>query len=87
MVDLGRLEHPLLDQMAAYRELQQELESKYFGRWVVIDDGKLVGNYKTFDEARADAREMELNPANYLVKRVGVEPTPLSLIRPSEWKN
>ena len=57
MVDLGRLEHPLLDQMAAYRELQQELESKYFGRWVVIDDGKLVGSYKTFDEARADARE------------------------------
>ena len=48
MVDLGRLEHPLLDQMAAYRELQQELESKYFGRWVVIDDGKLVGSYKTF---------------------------------------
>ena len=87
MVDLGRLEHPLLDQMAAYRELQQELESKYFGRWVVIDDGKLLGSYETFDEATADARKKKLNPLNYLVRKVGVEPTPLSLIIPSERKN
>ena len=74
MVDLGRLEHPLLDQMAAYRELQQELESKYFGRWVVIDDGKLVGNYATFDEAEAAAKEQGLNPSAYLVRQVGTEP-------------
>ena len=86
MVHLGKIEHPLLDQMDAYREMQQELESKYAGRWVVIDNGKLVGNYKTFKDASADARKKELNPLNCLVKQVGIDPKPLSLIIPSEWK-
>ena len=87
MVHLGTIEHPLLDQMDAYDEMREELESKYFKRWVVIDGGRLVGNYETFKEARADARERGLNPLNYLVKQVGVEPVPLSLIRPSGWEN
>ena len=84
MVHLGKLEHPLLDQMDAYDEMRQELEDNYFGRWVIIDGGQLVGDYETFDEARADAREKGLNPLNYLVTQVGVEPMPLSLIIPSE---
>ena len=64
MVHLGKIEHPMLDQMDVYDEMRQELEDEYFGRWVVIDGGQLVGNYGTFDEARADAREKGLNPLN-----------------------
>ena len=74
MVHLGKLEHPLIDQMMAYEEMRQELEANYFGRWVVIYDGRLVGDYGTFQDARAAAKERGLIPLNYLVKRVGVEP-------------
>ena len=87
MAYLGEIEHPLLDQMDAYDEMREELERKYFKRWVVIDGGRLVGNYKTFNEARADARAKGLNPLNYLTRQVGVEPLPLPLIVPSERKN
>ena len=74
MVNLGKLEHPLIDQMRVYAEMREELESNCFGQWVVIDDGRLVGEYETFDEARADARKKGLNPLNYLTRQVGVEP-------------
>ena len=87
MVHLGKLEHPLLDQMEVYNEMREELECKYFGRWIIIDGGQLVGNYETFQEAWADAQEKGLNPLNYLVRRVGVAPLPLPLLIPSEWKN
>ena len=79
MVHLGKLEHPLLDQMDVYEEMREELESKYFGRWVIIDGGQLVGDYETFHDAEADAQERGLNLFNYLVTRVGVEP-PIILI-------
>ena len=74
MVNLGKMEHPLIDQMKAYEAMRQEIENKFFGRWVIIDAGDLVGDYDTFDEARADARKKGLNPLNYLTRQVGVEP-------------
>lgn len=74
MVHLGKLEHPMIDQMRVYEELREELEDSHFGKWVVIDDGRLVGVYETFQDARADAKENGLHPLNYLVRRVGVEP-------------
>lgn len=74
MVHLGKLEHPLIDQMDAYDEMREELESNYFGKWVVIDDGRLVGVYDTFHEGEADAQNHGLNVMNYLITRVGVEP-------------
>lgn len=74
MVHLGKLEHPFLDQMDAYDEMREGLESNYFGKWFIIDDGQLVGIYETFQQARAAARDKGLNPLNYLVGQVGVEP-------------
>ena len=84
MAYLGEIEHPLLDQMDAYDEMREELERKYFKRWVVIDGGRLVGDYATFHEADADAQARGLNSSHYLVQQVGVEPLPLPLIVPSE---
>ena len=74
MVHLGKVEHPLLDQMKVYEEMREELENDYFGRWVVIDGGRLVGDYETFHGADADAQKRGLNPFHYLVQQVGVEP-------------
>ena len=52
MAYLGKLEHPLIDQMRVYEKMREELESNCFGRWVVIDGGQLlVGDYETFHEA------------------------------------
>ena len=75
MVHFGKLEHPLIDHMMMYEEMRQELESNCFGKWVIIDDGEIVGEYETFHEAESAAQERGLNVANYLVTRVGVEPT------------
>ena len=79
MVHLGKIEHPLIDQMMMYDEMRQELEIHCFGKWVIIDGGEILGEYETFHEAEADAQERGLNVANYLVTRVGVKP-PIILI-------
>ena len=74
MVHLGKIEHPLLDQMRVYEEMREEFESDYFERWVVIDGGRLIGDYGTFHDADAGAQKLGLNPFHYLVQQVGVEP-------------
>ncbi len=73
MVNLGKLEHPLTDQMMVYEEMHRELESNCLRGWVVIGDGEIVGEYETFHKAEAAAQERGLNVAYYLVTRVGVE--------------
>lgn len=85
MAYLGKLEHPMIDQMKVYEEMREELEKNCFGKWVVIDGGQLMGTYETFHEARESAREKELNPLNYLVRRVGVEP-PI-IVSYGRWEN
>ena len=74
MVHLGKIEHPLLDQMRVYDGTREELESKCSGRWVVVDGGQLVGDYGTFHDADADAQKRGLNPFHYLIQQVWVEP-------------
>ena len=73
MGHVKKLEHPLIDHMMMYEEMRQELESNCFGKWVIIGDGEIVGEYETFHKAEAAAQERGLNVANYLVTRVGVE--------------
>ena len=79
MAHMGTIEHPLLDQMHAYYEMEEELERKHFGRWVVIDGGRMVGDYATFHEADADAQAKGLNSANYYIGQVGAEPAVIIL--------
>ena len=73
MVDVARFEHPLLDQIRAYDLMQKELERKHFGRWVVISEGQLRGDYKTYREASEAATGMELNKSECLFRHVGSE--------------
>ncbi|MDE2959444.1 MAG: hypothetical protein OXU28_05260 [Chloroflexota bacterium] len=63
-----------LAQLVAYHEMRQSLEDDYFGRWVVIHNCELAGDYETYDEARARTRKEGFNLLDCLIQRVGVEP-------------
>ena len=73
MTDAARFEHPLLDQVSAYEEMREQLERDYPGRWVIISESKLVGDYGSFQEADEAASRMGLNKMECLFKPVGVE--------------
>ena len=63
-----------LAQRVAYHEMRQSLKDDYFGRWVVIHNCELAGDYATYDEARTRAKEEGLNLLDCLIQRVGIEP-------------
>ena len=74
MADVARFKHPLLDQVRAYALMQEDLERKHHGRWVIISGGQLRGDYKTYREAaaapssqpRSDQRRSSLQPSRSL---------------------
>ncbi|MXZ89930.1 MAG: hypothetical protein F4W95_00525 [Chloroflexi bacterium] len=74
MAVADRIEHPLLDQISAYEEQREELEMQYHGKWVVMHDGEVKGDYDTYDEAVAGLEEMGFSFFDCLVRQVGVEP-------------
>ena len=59
-----------LAQHVAYHEMRQSLEDDYSGRWVVIHNCELAGDYETYDEARAGARKEGFNLLDCLIQRV-----------------
>lgn len=65
---------PILDQMEAYSSMKGYLEREYPGRWVIIHEGHIQGNYDSFESAEEAAETMGLHPVLYLVKQVGAEP-------------
>ena len=73
MATLYNLEHPLVDQILVYQELQDTLERDNFGEWAVICDSKLIGTYRSYEKATADARSQGVNVLNCLIRQVGVE--------------
>ncbi len=63
----------LTKQIAAYEEMQAELESKHLGRWVVFHDDELQGIYDSLDDAAVDAaRRFGRGP--YLIRQIGGPP-------------
>ena len=74
MAVAARFEHPLIDQAMAYHEMRDALESQFFGRWVVICDSKLQGDYETYQAAATAAQERGLDVLNCLIRQVGVAP-------------
>ncbi len=63
----------LRDEFEYYLEHQAELAAKYQGRYVVIKDGKVLGDYETAAEAvRATAPTHE--PGTFLVQRCDADP-------------
>ena len=66
----------LNDQIAAYEAMQDELESKHFGEWVVFHGGSLHGAYDSFQVA-ADQAVRNYGRGPYLIRRVGAPPARL----------
>ena len=57
-------------EIAAYANMQQELEEKYMGKWVLFYQGKLVSVYASFDDAAKDA-VAQFGRGPYLIRQVG----------------
>ena len=64
----------VIRQMIAYDEMLEMLEAEYSGRWVVIHDCQLVGDYGSYGEAEAAAMQENRNILDCFIQRVGVEP-------------
>ena len=76
-------ERPMLlsEQIAAYEEMRDILETDYFSKWVVFHGGELIDTYDSFESAADDAvRKFGRGP--YLIRQVGAPPArlPWSLI-------
>ena len=63
----------LSQQIAAYDEMRDVLETDHFSEWVVFYDGQLVDTYDSFESAAEDAvRKFGRGP--YLIRQVGAPP-------------
>ena len=63
----------LLDEFQYYLDHQADLSQKYQGRYVVIKENRLLGDYKTASEAvRETAKEHK--PGTFLVQRCDADP-------------
>ena len=62
-------------QIAAYEQIQSDLETDHFGKWVVFYDEELVGTYDTDREAVGTAIQ-RFGRGPYLIRQVGVIPVP-----------
>ncbi len=70
-------QHPILEELGAYHRMKEELERHYHGRWVVIDGGRLVGDFATYEEADGFVMGEGLDWTRCLVRRVGYAPNRL----------
>ena len=75
MQPIARLEHPLLDQLQTYQDMKEELERDYFGRWIIIHQGRVEGDYESFNSAEEARRNLGIPIMECLTKLVGHEPT------------
>ena len=63
----------LTEEIAAYEQMRNGLESQHFGQWVVFHNQKLIGTYKGFEEAATEATE-RFGRGPYLIRQVGAPP-------------
>jgi hypothetical protein len=70
-VDRGDARMPNIDrEIAAYETFRNDLEAHKMGRWIVIHNEKIVGDYETFDAAAKDA-VAKFGRGPYLIRQVG----------------
>ena len=62
--------------IAAYSKMQEELEEKHMGKWVIFHNETFVAVYDSFEAAAEDAvRRFGRGP--YLIRQVGAPPLTL----------
>ena len=64
------------DNIAAYETMAKELEANSIGKWVLVQDRRLIAEYESFEAAAEDAvRRFGRGP--YLIRQVGAPPVTL----------
>lgn len=63
-------------ELTAYEKMRPELEAEHMGKWVLIQDGALVGVFDSMEATAQDAvRRFGRGP--YLIRQVGAPPVTL----------
>jgi hypothetical protein len=63
-------------EIAAYENMQAELESQHMGKWVLVHNGSVMGVFDSFEAVAEDAvRRFGRGP--YLIRQVGAPPVTL----------
>jgi len=66
----------LQDEIAAFEDMKDVLETEYFGKWVIFYNKELVGSFETFGDAAAEAVS-RFGRGPYLIREVGAPPLTL----------
>ena len=66
----GRCMADLPSEIAAFAQMQSELEMTHLGKWVVFHNRALAGAYDTFEQAAKDAVS-RFGRGPYLIRQVG----------------
>jgi hypothetical protein len=74
------------DEIRAFDAMQNDLEAKYRGRWIVIHGGQLIGDFSEFEEA-ADHALDKFGRGPYLIRKVGEPPSHLPISVVYAWPN
>ena len=56
-----------------FESIKNDLELKYTGKWILIQNQKLIDNYDTFEKAAEDAVRL-FGRGPYLIRQVGKLP-------------
>jgi hypothetical protein len=62
--------------IATYEGMRAGLEARHMGEWILIHAEELIGTYKSFDEAAAEAVS-KFGRGPYLIRQVGAPPVVL----------
>lgn len=63
----------LAKEIKTYEKMQQELEAKHTGKWVLIYNEKLINIHDSF-EATAEEAVRRFGSGPYLIRQIGVPP-------------
>ena len=67
----------LIQDIAVYEKMQEKLEAQFIGKWVLIHDKVLIGQYDSFAEA-AEYAVKNFGQGPYLIRQVGAPAVTLS---------
>jgi len=63
----------LVNEIKAYKQMQDDLEAQYTGKWVLMHDEKLISVYDAFEKAAEEAIRL-FGAGPYLIRQVGAAP-------------
>ena len=71
MISVERIQTPLINEMTAYENMRQEIETNYANRWIILYEAQIVGDYDNYDDALDAAQSEGINVVHCLFRKVG----------------